>query len=267
MSELVDAIDVFVLDGFGVLNVGESAVPGAVERTAALRAAGKRVLVLTNSATFPTAGIVEKYARLGFDFREDDIVTSRDVLVRALRRYPRETRWGFAAIAESGIGDVAERADLLADDPATYAAADGFVLLSSAEWTDARQERLIQALCVRPRPVLVGNPDIVAPRETTLSKEPGYFAHDIADRTGYPPLFCGKPFTAAFEMVQERLGAGQRPERIAMVGDSLHTDVLGAAAMGWRTVLVLRHGLFKTLPVETLIRQTAIRPDFISRTT
>lgn len=141
------------------------------------------------------------------------------------------------------------------------------ILFSGAEWTAARQERFIEALRARPRPVLVGNPDLVAPRETGLSLEPGYFAHDIADRTDCRPQFFGKPFTDAFRMVQHRLGRAHQPEKIAMIGDSLHTDILGAAAMGWRTVLVLQHGLLKDLPVEPLIQQTAICPDFVSRTT
>ncbi len=272
LSTLVDHIDVFVLDGFGVLNIGERAVPGAPQRIAQLRAAGKRVIVLTNSATYPTATIVKNYTRLGFDFSSDEIVSSRDVLIEALGRYPREMRWGVAATAQSGIGEIAERVDLLADDPTPYAAADGFILLSSAQWTGARQERLIQALRARPRPVLVGNPDLVAPRETGLSLEPGYFAHDIADRTDCRPRFFGKPFADAFRMVEHRLGAVHQPdrialERIAMVGDSLHTDILCAAAMGWRAVLVLEHGLLKDLPVKPLIQQTAIRPHFVSRTT
>ena len=141
------------------------------------------------------------------------------------------------------------------------------ILFSSAEWTAARQERFIEALRARPRPVLVGNPDLVAPRETGLSMEPGHFAHDIADRTDCLPQYFGKPFAEAFRTVQERLGGEYQADRIAMIGDSLHTDILGAAAMGWRAVLVLEHGLLKDLAFDTLIEQTAICPDFVSRTT
>ena len=38
--------------------------------------------------------------------------------------------------------------------------------------------------------------------------------------------------------------AGLPPDRLAMVGDTLHTDVLGGAAAGCRSVLVTDHGLF-----------------------
>ena len=46
-------IDVFLLDAFGVLNVGDTAIAGAPERVRQLQQMGKRVIVLTNSATFP----------------------------------------------------------------------------------------------------------------------------------------------------------------------------------------------------------------------
>jgi hypothetical protein len=58
LGDLLGDIDVFVLDGYGVLNVGTGAVPGAVARMAALRAAGKRLFVLTNGATYPHAQTV-----------------------------------------------------------------------------------------------------------------------------------------------------------------------------------------------------------------
>ncbi|MBL4559040.1 MAG: HAD hydrolase-like protein [Rhodobacteraceae bacterium] len=95
----------------------------------------------------------------------------------------------------------------------------------------------------RPRPVVVANPDLVAPWETGLSKEPGFFAHLLADRLGIAPVFFGKPHADAFADALARLG-DPPPARCAMVGDTLHTDILGGRAMGLRTVLATDHGLF-----------------------
>jgi ribonucleotide monophosphatase NagD (HAD superfamily) len=52
-----------------------------------------------------------------------------------------------------------------------------------------------------------------------------------------------------------------------MIGDTPHTDILGGASMGWRTVLVLDHGLLKGIPAGSLDRLSDIRPDFIANTT
>jgi len=270
LGDLTGEIDVFVLDGYGVLNVGTRVVPGAPERITALRAAGKRLIVLTNGASYPATRTVQRYRRLGFDFTPEEVVSSRDALAGAMAGR-RELLWGFAAIEASAIGELTQAGVRLGDDPAQYDAVDGFVLLSTGDWNRARQDLLLGSLRARPRPVLVGNPDLVAPREDGLSIEPGFYAHEIADLTGCVPEFYGKPFANVFDLVDERIGAGPDSRvpahRIAMVGDTLHTDVLGGAGRGWRTVLVLDHGLMKGFPAASLDRLSDIRPDFIADTT
>jgi ribonucleotide monophosphatase NagD (HAD superfamily) len=52
-----------------------------------------------------------------------------------------------------------------------------------------------------------------------------------------------------------------------MVGDTLHTDVLGGAAAGCRTVLVTDHGLFAGRDTVPFIAASGIVPDFIVKTT
>jgi len=265
LGELVDDVDCFVLDGFGVLNVGAHAVDGAAARVAELRARGCQVRVLTNGASFPTTRTRAKYAGWGIDFADGEVISSRDALAEALAG-EGERRWGFAALPDSEIERLAGDAVLLGDDPADYARVDGFVLLGTGDWSDARQRLVHAALRERRRPVLVGNPDLVAPHEAGLSREPGLYAHALADTGLCTPRFYGKPFGNAFELVRRTLD-GVDPERVAMVGDSLHTDILGGAAAGWRTVLVLEHGLMRTLDAEAAIRASGIRPDFIVPTT
>ena len=78
---------------------------------------------------------------------------------------------------------MARHGSLLADDPAEYDAVDGFVLLGTGDWNRARQDLLLASLRAQPRPVLVGNPNLVSPREDGLAPEPGLYAHEIADLT------------------------------------------------------------------------------------
>lgn len=261
LGDIAECYDAFLLDAFGVLNIGETAVPGAPERVAALQKAGKRVLVLTNSASQTPDADLAKYRRLGFEFAPDDVVSSRDALKRELVGRP-ERLWACMAPAWSGIEELGVRAGPLEDDPAPYADAEGFILLGSAGWTEARQDMLEAALRGRPRPVLVGNPDIVAPRETGLTPEPGHYAHLLADRLGLSPLFCGKPFGGIFDLALARIGGVPRG-RIVMVGDALHTDVLGGAAAGIRTALVRSFGLFRACDVDALIACSGIVPDHL----
>ena len=270
LAALSETFDVFILDAFGVLNVGESAVPGAPERVAALTKRGKAVFVLTNGATYDESVALEKYRRLGFAFEPRQIVSSRALLHDGLKQYPDGFRWGVAAAPQSNLDALPGDLRLLADDRSAYEEADGFVLLSSLFWDMARQDLLVASLSGNPRPVLVGNPDLVAPREFGLSLEPGFYAHDLADRTGIVPVFFGKPYDNAFDEVRRRLAAEGRPvspQRIAMVGDTLHTDVLGGAAADLKTVLVTDHGLFRGLDAEAFIQRSGIVPDVIIPTT
>ena len=269
LGELIDEIDCFVLDGFGVLNVGDEAVPGAIERVNDLKAMGKEVFVLTNGASYPATRTRGKYAAWGVDFSAERVVSSRDALARSLAGQPDKC-WGFAALDESELDQLVPNAVLLKDDPSDYERSDGFVLLGTGGWTIDRQALLHKALISKPRPLLVGNPDLVAPHTGRLSMEPGFYAHALADAGVVEPEFFGKPFDNAFAIVREGLATitpSIEPHRIAMVGDTLHTDILGGAQAGWRTVLVTDHGLFKGLDVNEVIDRTGIRPDFIVPTT
>lgn len=266
LSELVDDIDVFVLDGFGVLNVGAEPVPGAVERVAQLQALGKQVLVLTNGATSPVEKTVEKYARWGMEFSLHDVVSSRNALEQALLGEDKNILWGVVGTDFAEIEKLAPRTTLLGDDMADYDAVDGFIFLSAMDWSDERQALLFESLTKKSRPLMVGNPDLVAPIENLMSLEPGLFSHAVADAKLCEPQFYGKPFKPVFDLVAARI-INVDPQRIAMVGDTLHTDILGGNSYGWRSVLIKNHGLMKEADNEKTFAQTGIRPHYIAQTT
>lgn len=266
LGELTDEFDVFVLDGFGVLNVGDTTVPGAVERVVELQQKGKKVLVLTNGATLPVEKTVEKYLKWGMTFELADVISSRNALEEALKKQDKDIHWGVAATDYAQIEKLAPHTTLLGDKPEHYAQVDGFIFLSSMEWSDHRQQLLHDALTAETRPLLVGNPDLVAPREDAMSLEPGLYAHALADAGVCHPNFYGKPFKDVFDLVADRID-NIDPHRIAMVGDTLHTDILGGASYGWRTVLIKNHGLMKEADDERTIAATGIRPHFIAATT
>lgn len=262
LSDLADRFDVFLLDAFGVLNVGETVIPGVPESVAALQRAGKQVLVVSNAASVDKDALLKKYTALGFDFSPDDIVTSRETLSLGMNGH-RDLVWGVVAPASADLADLGlQKALLLADDPDAYDTCEGILLIGTGDWTDLRQSILETALRQRKRPVLVANPDIVAPRETGFSVEPGHLAHRLADATDVEPEFYGKPFANIFDMVFARLGEVDRT-RVMMVGDSLHTDILGARAYGIASALVSGFGFFAGGDVERAIERTGIAPDFI----
>ena len=262
LSDIADDFDVFLLDAFGVLNIGDAAIPGTRERIDTLRAAGKRVLVVSNAAGFPHKALMEKYTRLGYDFDPEDVITSRATLLAGLNGR-QDLHWGLMATRSTGLLDLEDlKLTYLEESSEAYDEVEGFLLVGSAAWTEERQMLLEDTLRKRPRPVLVGNPDIVAPRETGFSVEPGHYAHQLADRTGIIPEFYGKPFADIFDLAFKRLGDVDR-SRVVMVGDSLHTDILGACHVGIASALIANYGFFAGQDAEKAVSAAGIVPDFI----
>ncbi|MBD1206401.1 MAG: HAD hydrolase-like protein [Rhodobacteraceae bacterium] len=265
LGEVADRWDGFVLDAFGVLNVGETPIPGAVARMAELRARGKKLCVLTNAASYTRAEALRKYRNLGFDFSAEEVVSSRDVAAARIGMLMPGAHWAAIAAEGDGFSDLPGRVGDAVADPALFDVADGVLFLSSARWTPALQTRLMEAMARRPIPIVVANPDLVAPREDGLSLEPGLFAHAVLDAVGGVAHWYGKPFADGFHDVCARTGLP--PERLAMVGDTLHTDVLGGRAAGMGAVLVADHGLFAGRDVWGYIARSGIVPDAVVATT
>ena len=260
LLEVAADFDGFLFDSFGVLNVGETAIPGAAACLDALRVMGKHIRVLTNAASYTGDAALQKYRRMGLDVRRSEIISSRDVTFAHLDAVAPGLTWGAIATEADDFADAGalKMFDLLVQ-ARSWDDAQGVLFLSSARWTPALQDRLVQALIHNPRPIVIGNPDLVAPREGGLSIEPGFWAHDLHDRTGIPPRLFGKPYPEAFHIALSGLPTG----RYAMIGDTLHTDILGGQAAGLATILVTRHGLFAGHDTAPYVAQSGIVPDFI----
>lgn len=262
LLEVAPFCDVFVFDAFGVLNVGNTAIAGAAECIAKLRALGKKVYIITNAATFPAMRNLQKFQGLGYDFSAEEIVTSRLATESALEK-KSNMLWGVMSKSDFTPEDLKVDCVLLADNQRDYDKVDGFLLLSTWNWDIAHQKRLEASLSKKMRPVMVANPDVIAPLEERFSTEAGYVAHRLADCLGAQIEFHGKPFASVFKLIEAKLLDAIDRKRICMIGDTLHTDVLGGAAMGWSTVLVSDHGLFRGLDPEQFILSSGITPDFI----
>ena len=262
LEEIADLFDAFLLDAFGVLNVGDAAIAGAAQRVQMLKDMGKQVLVLTNGACFPAEKALKKFLAFGVPLELTDIVSSRAALAAAIPQLAESGFWGVMSTHNSQVETFGIPWRRLENDCSTYDAASGFLLLSTLEWTDSQQMLLRESLAKVARPILVGNPDIVAPRGSHLSLEPGYYGHKLGSELKIKAKFFGKPFANIYDLAFSRL-PDIDPSRVVMVGDTLHTDVLGGAAYGIKTVLVTDHGLFSGYDYKKFIKQSRIVPDFI----
>lgn len=260
LAELADQFDAFVFDAFGVLNVGETTIPSAIQRVATLRNMGKQVRVLTNAASLPPSLAQNKFERLGYDFIANEIIPSRQALIEALKE--REFSGPCGCIAKSGAPLDDLPCDAVPFDAMNHDY-EAIIFLSTDQWDFERNKVLIDWMQDHSVPFLIGNPDLVAPLKDGLSMQPGAYAHDIADISAGAPEFFGKPFGNAFDAAAVTLASDIPRDRILMVGDTLHTDILGGAAAGFKTCLVTGHGVLRDLDHHACIEESGIVPDFI----
>ncbi len=239
LSDIAEHVQAFVFDAFGVLNVGESLIPGADERVAQLRDMGCQIRILTNAASYDRQGAIAKFEALGIALEDDEIITSRDATLQTLT----PACWGVVAAAEDELLDIPGSFVRLEEVAADYDKVQGFLFLSSQVWSAKKQALLEVSLLSNDRPVLIANADLVAPRDDGFSLEPGFYGHKLVDLGAQQVQFFGKPFPEVFALAEKSL-EGVSPDKIVMCGDSLHTDILGAAARGWNTALITQDGLF-----------------------
>ncbi|MDB9764155.1 HAD hydrolase-like protein [Amylibacter sp.] len=247
----------FVFDAFGVLNVGETLIPGADKRLDQLRSIGCNIRILTNAASYDRNGAIDKFKRLGLSVKADEIVTSRDATLLCLG----SGTWGAIAAPDDQLSDIPNDFIRIGHDSSDFDFVDGFVFLSSFGWTNNQQKLLTQSLLRRQRPVLIANADLVAPRDNGFSLEPGNFGHLLLDQGVKDVSFFGKPFPKVYDLLEQTLGEVDQ-DKIIMCGDSLHTDVIGAAARGWKTVLVTRDGLFAGFDTRDFCKRSNLYPDW-----
>ena len=263
LSEIAEHFDVFVFDAYGVLNIGNTPIASSPACIEQLRKMGKTVFVLSNGASYAAEASVAKFEGLGFDFCAEEIVSSRIAAERALADHGDSIIWGAMAKADYSSEEIPQPTVKLADDPSVYDAVTGFLFLSTLDWNSKHQQLLETSFKKNPRPIMVANPDIVSPREDHFGMEPGYVAHRLMDKYAAEVDFYGKPYPSVFDIVDERLDKGIDKNRICMIGDTLHTDILGGAAHGWRTILVSDHGMFKGLDADRYIERSGIMPNYI----
>ncbi len=257
LLDIADQVDAFVFDAFGVLNVGETLIPGADERLDQLRTRGCAIRILTNAASYDRCGAIAKFKQLGLRVEDDEIITSRQAALDAMG----EGHWGVITADADQLDDLPHKSTRLTDTAADYDLVDQFLFLSAADWTASRQALLEAAMQRNPRPLLIANADLAAPRDDGFSVEPGYFGHLIADTFPDHVQFFGKPFPEVYDLIEASLPTTPT-NRIAMCGDTLHTDILGAAAREWRTVLVTQDGLFSGYETKPFVRRACLFPDW-----
>lgn len=266
-APLAAQYDGFILDLWGVIHDGVAAYPGAAECLEALRAAGKRVVLLSNAPRRAEA-VREQLREMGIeDSAYDGVMTSGEATYLMLR--DRSDPW-YAALGRVvfHLGPERDRNVLHGLDLDVRDTPDGagFVLNSGpddhANPTDpAAFDAVLQDCAARRLPMICANPDLEVIRGGVRVICAGTLAQRYVAMGG-DVRSLGKPDPAIYGPVLAMLDVPS-PQVLA-VGDALRTDIAGAAAIGVDACWVLGglHGAHRggTAAIEMEAAAAGLRP-------
>jgi HAD superfamily hydrolase (TIGR01459 family) len=230
-----DALDakyrLILCDIWGVVHNGVELYPGAAKRLRQWRGEGRCVVLLTNAPRTAEA-VEQQLARLGLP-REafDSVATSGEAGIEVLNRVGAPV--GF-------IGTAADR-EVLEGRGVRIADDDDYAELACTGTREGEPEPQayrseLERLVDRDVHMHCLNPDRLVIRGGVPEACAGAIA-DIFQMLGGRVTWYGKPFPAIYRHALHRAGDPPKDEVLA-VGDGLHTDILGAARMGFDTVFV-----------------------------
>lgn len=225
--------DVVLCDVWGVVHNGLEAFPAACEALTRFRAGGGTAVLITNA---PRSG--EAVARILDRLKVprdayDAIVSSGDVTRGIVKARLAQTVFHLGPERDLSIfADLDVR--FAPADAADYVVCSG-LFDDTVETPDSYRE-LLAALRARSLLMVCANPDIVVERGGSLV----YCAGALADSyvaLGGEVLYCGKPHPPIYELALATAAAlrnGNKPprQRMLAIGDSVRTDLKGAAGFG-----------------------------------
>lgn len=240
IADLAGRYDTFIFDLWGVLHNGLEAYPDALDCLRRLRAMGRNVALLSN-APRPGVVVAREMARLGItEDAYDTLLTSGDA---AIAGYNSDARTAGRPYYHLGPERNQPTVDGCRGEPRPIEQAETIICTgpfddeteTAADYADMFAEAVARKVVM-----VCANPDIIVMRGEKLIPCAGALA-EAYEEAGGLALRYGKPYTAVYDMLLERLPAAER-ERTLMLGDGFPTDIRGAAAAGIDALLVA-HGI------------------------
>jgi HAD superfamily hydrolase (TIGR01459 family) len=230
-STLAPAYDVVLCDVWGVVHNSVVAFGDACTALTRFRRQGGTVVLITN-APRPAEVVMELLDGLDVPRAAyDAIVSSGDVTRAVIAARAGESAFHVGPARDVPIFD--GLAPLAPLESADYVVCSG--LFDDTTETPQDYVTLIAAMRERGLTMVCANPDIVVERGDKLVYCAGAIA-DLYAAAGGDVVYAGKPFRPIYEqalaVARAVRGRETAPARLLAIGDSIHTDLKGAAAFG-----------------------------------
>ena len=233
----------WVLDLDGVVWRGDQALAGAADAVARLRAAGERVLFVTNNSYAAAATTEAKLARMGIP-AAGDVVTSAMAGAALVEPGERVLVCGGPGIAEAVTGRGAEPVLNRGTDDGVGEV--DVVMVGYHRDFDYERLRVATFALQRGARLVATNDDATYPTDEGILPGGGSLVAAVAYASGKAPEVAGKPHEPMAALVRAMVGADG-----TVVGDRPDTDGRFAVTLGYRWALVLSGVTTEAdLPVE-----------------
>lgn len=251
---------VFDLDG--CIWRGRTLTDGARELVGDLRRDGRGVAFLTNNSRATGADIQASLAALGIVAAVEHALTPLEILGDVIRE-----RHGRARVLVIGAPEMARVIASAGHEVLPIARYRQATVVAVGNDFDLSYERLTAAV----RAVDAGAAFVTPNVDARLPIEGGDFlpgcgaiVEAVAVAAGRRPEVVGKPEPPLFRMALARLGL--EAAAAVMVGDSEHSDIAGALAVGMRAVLYAPGGAVSTRAEATVTSFAELRALLLSAT-
>jgi HAD superfamily hydrolase (TIGR01459 family) len=231
-APLATGYDAVLSDVWGVIHNGVAATPEPCDALMRFRAKGGTVALITN-APRPGAVVTKFLDKLNVPRAAyDTIVSSGDVTRAVIVKRPGKNVFHIGPERDLGIF---EGLDLrfVPLEQADYVVCTG--LTDDETETPESYRALLTKVRGRKLFMVCGNPDLVVERGDRLVYCAGAIA-DLYGELGGEVLYAGKPHPPIYQECLTRITAlrGSEPARarVLAIGDSVRTDLTGAAGMG-----------------------------------
>ena len=234
-TDVIKDKKLYIFDMDGTIYLGGIPFDFAKRFIKNLRASGRRVLFFTNNASHTSPFYLKKLERLGFEPREDEIMTSGDVTLEYLKRY-RAGKSVYMVATDELVEEYAAKGIKLVNGESNPQSAD--IVITSFDTTLTYEKLNIACRLIRNgAEYLSTHPDFNCPTENGFIPDSGAIAALVTASTGKTPTYFGKPYKETIEMIGEATGFDN--SEMCIFGDRLYTDIALGKSFGVTSVLVL----------------------------
>jgi HAD superfamily hydrolase (TIGR01459 family) len=224
--------DLLLCDVWGVIHNGVESFPAACEALKRARENGKTVLLISNSPR-PAEGVVPQLDGLHVPRESyDGMVTAGDVTRAVIMERPGQSIFHLGPPRDLPIYEGLD-VRLLDADRADYVVCSG--LFDDTSETPEDYRAMLERMKARGLFMLCANPDVVVERGNELVYCAGALA-DLYQSMDGDVLYAGKPYLPIYQRTlaqAQTLRGGEVPlHRVLAIGDSVRTDLTGAASLG-----------------------------------